>query len=104
MPRPLQVPLTAVERAALVGARDPHANPSIRERAAALVRVADGPSARQAARRGGLTPRRVETVSRWVVAVRQQGVAGRLVAPGRGRTPAVSPAAPRRRGCPRRAG
>ncbi|HZC77395.1 MAG TPA: hypothetical protein VE258_06570 [Ktedonobacterales bacterium] len=66
MPRPLQLSLTSVERAALLGARDHHAKAYLRERAAAIVRVADGWSARAVARSGCRKPRRVETVGRWV--------------------------------------
>jgi len=93
MPRPLQVPLTAAEQAALQAARDHHAKPYVRERAAAILRVAGGQSARAVARPGCLKPRRVETVSRWVAAFRQGGVAGLQVAAGRGRKPAFPPSA-----------
>ena len=73
MPRPLQVPLTAAEQAVLQTARDHLAKPSVRERPAAILRVADGQSARAVARRGCRHPRRLETVSGWVTALRRPG-------------------------------
>ncbi len=97
MPVPLRLPLTEEERARLQQARDHHAKPYVRERAAAILRVAAGQSARAVARSGCLKPRRVETVSGWVSAFRQRGIAGLLVAAGRGRKPAPPPSAPRSR-------
>jgi hypothetical protein len=104
MPAPLHVTLSQEEHANLQRARDHHAKPYVRERAAAILRVAAGQSARAVARAGCLKPRRVETVSSWVSAFRRGGVAGLQVAAGRGRKPAFSPSAPQSRGRPRRAG
>ena len=107
MPRPFQLALSAEEQAALVAARDHHAKPYVRERAAAILQVAAGHSIRWAAQSGGLKPHEPEAVSGWITRFRQAGVGGLLVRPGRGRKPAISPStralAPRRRRA-RRAG
>lgn len=93
MPRPLQLPLSAEEYAALVAARDHHAKPYVRERASALLKVAAGHSVRWVAEIGGLKRHEPEVVSGWVRRFRQEGIAGLLVRPGRGRKPAFSPSA-----------
>ena len=95
MPAPLAVRLSPVQEAELREARDRHPKPYVRERAAAVLKVAAGASARAVARGGLLRPRRRETVAGWVARYLAGGVAGLLVAPGRGRKPAFSPLAPR---------
>jgi hypothetical protein len=92
--------LTPDQRAELVHARDHAAAPYVRERAAALLKVADGQSAAQVARAGLLRPRQPDTLYRWLDRYRAAGVAGRQIRPGRGRKPAFSPPLPRRRGRP----
>jgi transposase len=87
------LPLTAAERAQLADARDHHTKPYVRERAAALLKVAAGQSVRMVARAGCLKPRDPEAVGGWVRRFRQGGVAGLAVRPGRGRKPAFSPSA-----------
>jgi hypothetical protein len=96
MPRPLQVDLSADQRASLLNARDHHPKPYIREQAAAILRVADGHSARQVARDGILKPRCRETIVLWVSRFLSHGIDGLLVRPGRGRKPAFCPSAPKR--------
>lgn len=93
MPRPLQFTLSAEERATLVAARDHHAKPYVRERAAALLKVAAGHSVRWVAEVGGLKRHEPEVVSGWMRRFRQEGIAGLLVRSGRGRKPAFSPSA-----------
>jgi transposase len=93
MPRPLRLALRADEHAALVAARDHHPKAYVRERAAAILKVAAGHSVRWVAQVGGLKPREPEAVSGWIRRFRQDGIAGLLVRPGRGRKPAFSPSA-----------
>jgi len=66
MVQPRTLVLTPDARAALetARARDPRADP--RERASALLRIADGWSVRRVARSGLLRPRRPETVADWL--------------------------------------
>lgn len=93
MPRPLHLVLSAEEQVALVAARDHHAKPYVRERAAALLKVAAGHSVRWVAEVGGLKRHEPEVVSGWIRRFHQDGIAGLLVRPGRGRKPAFSPSA-----------
>jgi hypothetical protein len=93
--------LSAAERTALERLSHTAAQPYLRERAAAILQVADGQSATQVARAGLLQPRKVETVCRWLARSRAQGEAGLLIRPGRGRTPAFCPSAARRSDRPR---
>jgi transposase len=83
--------LTEAQGAELRRARDTHPKPYVRERAAALLKLADGQSAPQVARRGLLRPRRTGTVYDWKRRFLQEGIAGLLVRKGRGRKPAFSP-------------
>jgi transposase len=83
--------LTAAERAhlaALVRATSERAD--VRQRALALLAVADGASYSAAARRAGLV--KGDTVSRLVQRVNQHGLAALEIAPGRGRKPTYSAA------------
>jgi hypothetical protein len=70
-----------------------HPKPYVRERAAALLKLADGQSAAEVARSGLLQRRRPETVGRWRDRFLAEGVAGLRIRPGRGRRPAFSPSA-----------
>jgi hypothetical protein len=90
--------LTPTERAALIELRDTGPKPYLRERAAALLKVADGRSAAAVARAGLLRPRQPDTVYRWLARFRAEGAAGLTIRPGRGRKPAFSPSPPDRRG------
>ena len=64
---------------------------TLREKAAALLKVADGWMVQDVAAFGLLRPRSHNTVSNWVRRYRRQGLAGLTVAKGRGRKPAFSP-------------
>jgi transposase len=87
--------LTRDQRQELVGLRDSAPNPYVRERAAALLKVADGQSAAAVARAGLLRPRKPATVYRWLARDRAEGSAGLYDRPGRGRKPAFFPLAAR---------
>lgn len=91
MPRPLALNLTPDERTCLREMRDHHPRPHMREKAAALLKVAEGCPGSRIARGGLLKPRKPETLYRWVSLYRTEGIAGLRVRAGRGRKPAFSP-------------
>lgn len=84
-------PLTADERADLEGLVLRGTPAHLREKAAALLHLADGLSASAVARTSGLRPRNRKTVSAWRARYQAEGLAGLAVRPGRGRKPAFSP-------------
>ncbi len=94
MPGQLRLKLTQEQRAELCDLRDHAKLPYLRERAAAILRVADGWSGQQTAREGLLRPRYKETVCEWVKRYRKEGAAGLIIRPGRGRKPAYFPTYP----------
>ena len=83
--------LSPAERVALVALRDTGPTAYQRERAAALLKIADGQSAAAVARTGLLRPRQPDTVYRWLARFRAEGIAGLAIRPGRGRKPAAYP-------------
>jgi transposase len=83
--------LTTAERAELTRMRDTAPQAYLRERAAALVKVADGMTAAQVARHGLLRPRKPDTVYAWMDRFIDAGIAGLQMRAGRGRKPAFSP-------------
>ncbi len=87
----LKLELTPALRAELEDLRDHDKRPYMRERAAALLKVADGWSGRKTARQGLLKPRYKETVCAWVQRYRSGGLAGLVILKGRGRKPAYFP-------------
>ena len=101
MPR-RQLVLSATDRQELVKLRDHARPPYLRERAAALLKSADGMPAALVARHSLLRPRRPDTVYAWLDRYQATGGAGRAVHPGRGRKPAFSPGAYDRGGGPYR--
>ncbi len=66
--------LTAAARAALVRARDRDPRPYLRERAAAVLKVADSQSARWVALGGLARRRKPDTVRGWLAAYRDGGL------------------------------
>ena len=86
--------LTARQRRTLTRARDHHRTPHVREKAAALLKVADGWTLQDVARHGLLKPRSRNTVTAWLDRFEARGVAGLKVKAGRGRKPAFSPRRP----------
>jgi len=86
-----RISLTQEQRQQLTRLRDTACKPYVRERCAAILKVADGMSVAQVAGRGLLRRRRHETVSGWLSRFEQEGVQGLRVRPGRGRKPAFSP-------------
>lgn len=89
--------LTAEQRTALLHVRDHDGKPYVRERAAALVQMADGRRASEVARSGLLRPRHPTTVAQWRARYKLHGLASLYDDhPGQRRTGSFSPsAAPR---------
>jgi len=95
MAKPLTITLTAEQRHELERARDHHPKPYVRERASAILKIADGATGRQVALIGLLKERDPDSVYAWLHAYQRSGVAGLTVRAGRGRKPAFSPSARR---------
>ena len=91
IPKPLEINLSPKEQQELVQVRDNHAKGYLRERAAAIVKIAAGESGRQVALNGLLKRRKPATIYEWVNRYRAEGIAGLKNKPGRGRKPAFSP-------------
>ena len=83
--------LTPRQRQTLTRVRDHHPKPHLREKAAALLKVADGWDLRDVAAFGLLKPRSRNSVAAWLRRFEARGLAGLRVAKGRGRKPAFSP-------------
>jgi transposase len=94
MPIPLAIELSADQRRELERARDHHRLPHMREKAAAILKMADGQSGCAVALHGLLRRRRKDTVYGWVHRYRAEGLPGLEVRKGRGRKPAFSPSDP----------
>lgn len=77
--------LTLEQRAELVAIRDRDRRAYLRERAAALLQIADGASAHQVARHGLFRPRDPDTVYDWLNRYQQAGPAGLVQRPRRHR-------------------
>ena len=83
--------LTPEQQKQLERIRDTDKHPYMRERAAAMLKIAEGVSARQVALNGLLKPRKPDTVRDWAKRYKAKGITGLPVKPGRGRKPAYSP-------------
>lgn len=86
-----QISLSAAQRQELERTRNQHKKPYVRERAAAILKVADGQSVRQVALYGLLKPHEPEVVSGWIARYLQEGLPGLRVRQGAGRKPRFSP-------------
>jgi hypothetical protein len=80
--------LTDRQRQTLTRARDHHPKPHLREKAAAILKVADGWHVQDVAAFGLLRPRSRNTVAAWVNRYQARGLGGLKVRAGRGRKPA----------------
>ncbi|MCX7840654.1 MAG: IS630 family transposase [Anaerolineae bacterium] len=83
--------LEEYQRLTLEEMRDHHPKPYMRERAAALLKLADGASIAAIARAGLLRRRQWDTVYTWLVRYQLWGIAGLTIQPGRGRKPMFYP-------------
>lgn len=102
MPPPLKIELTEQQRSELEDIRNHHNLPYLRERAAAILKIADGHSGLQTARHLLNRAHWQDTVYEWVKRYQAEGLAGLKIRSGRGRKPAFSPSTPKRTGCPSR--
>jgi transposase len=86
-----EVWLTAEQREQLTWTLKHDPKPYRRERAAAILQVADGRAAFAVAQDGLLVRRAPDTVYRWLDRFEEHGVAGLTIAAGRGRKPTAFP-------------
>lgn len=99
MPKALTLTLTDKQKKQLTSYRDRHPKPYVRERAAALLQVANGLTITQVATAKLFRTRDPETIGDWLHRYEQDGLDGLLIKQGRGRKPAFFPSArDRRRG------
>jgi len=79
IPKPLTLDLSDEERRRLEHARDHHDKPYVRERATALLKIADGWSGREVALRGLLKQRKPDTVYDWYHRYEEDGFEGLII-------------------------
>jgi hypothetical protein len=91
MAKRTEIELSSAQRQELERTRDRHPKPYMRERASAVLKVADGQSVYQVAERGLLKRHEPETVSGWIERYLRAGLPGWQVKAGRGRKPAFFP-------------
>jgi hypothetical protein len=87
--------LSDEQKTELEEARRRHPKAYVRERAAAILKVAAGESIRQVALRGLLRRREPEIIKEWIDRYLAEGLPGLKVRPGRGRKPVFSPSGQR---------
>ena len=78
MPQRRTVTLTDEQRQQLLHHRDHDPHPDLRERCAALLKIAEGQSPYRVARYGLLRPRDPDTLYQWLAYFEAEGVAGLL--------------------------
>jgi transposase len=71
--------------------RDTGAKSYLRERAAALLKIADGMSAHAVSQQGLYRQRKPDTVYEWLNRYEAEGIDGLYIREGRGRKPAYDP-------------
>ncbi len=91
MPKRLIPALSQVQFAELEDLQKHSPKPYLRERASAILKLANKQTATAIAQDGLLQKRHRETVSTWFHRYEAQGVEGLAIKSGRGRTPAFSP-------------
>lgn len=85
--------LTTEQQSELEQLRNTAAKPYLRERAAALLKIASGQTPAHVAAAGLLQTRDPDTVYAWLNRYQATGLAGLTIREGRGRKPAFSPSA-----------
>ena len=93
MAKHYKLELSEAEIQALIALRDKGEPAYLRERATALLKIDEGFSPHEVARRGLLKKRNPDTVYAWVRRYSEHGICGLFHKPGRGRKPAFSPKA-----------
>jgi hypothetical protein len=96
MPKRLTLELTEEQRAELIDHRDHDRLPYMRERCAALLKIADGWIAAQVAQMGLHRSYDPDAIYEWRKRYLAQGIEGLVIREGRGRKPAFSPCRTRR--------
>ena len=91
MPKRIVIELSPAQQQELEQVRDRHAKPYLRERAAAVLKVAAGQTLSEVAARGLHKRHEPETVHDWIKSYLQDGLAGWAIKPGRGRKPVFFP-------------
>ena len=91
MPKRLIPILSDLQLQQLIELRDHSPKPYLRERAGAILKLAQGLPASHIAAQGLLRPRYYETVSDWFHRFQAHGVSGLHIRSGRGRKPAFPP-------------
>lgn len=91
MPKRLIPILSDGDRHSLIKLRDCSDKPYLRERAGAILKLADGQTASDIAASGLLKKRYRRTVGNWFHRFRAEGVEGLKIRNGRGRKSAFSP-------------
>lgn len=91
MPRYIRIHLTEAQQQELCHTRAQHTKAFMRERAAAVLKVAAGALVQQVAETGLLKRHEPETVRSWIDRYLAAGLAGWEVKSGRGRKPKFSP-------------
>lgn len=94
MPKPLKLELSSEQKRELEQARDKHPKAYIRERCAAILKIAAGQSAHQVALAGLYKKRAPDTVYTWLHRYQAEGVEGLFMREGRGRKAAFFPPLP----------
>ena len=87
MSRRASVTLTPQQRSELLHLRRQHSKSYVRERAAAILQVADGKLIGEVVAKGLLKRRQDETVSSWIHRYLEEGAVGLELRAGRGRKP-----------------
>jgi hypothetical protein len=93
MPKHLTLELSQEQRAELVKHRNTDPLPYLRERCAAMLKIADGMTAAAVARAGLLRRYDPDAIYEWRRRYLAQGLPGLRIQAGRGRKPAFSPSA-----------
>jgi hypothetical protein len=91
MPRIIRIQLSEAQRQELLHVRAHHAKAFLRERAAAVLKVADGALVQHVAESGLLKRHEPETLKGWIKQYLSAGLVGWQIKAGRGRKPKFSP-------------
>jgi transposase len=91
VPKRVVVQLSQAQAQELEAVRHHHPKPYMRERAAAVLKVAQGASVTEVAESGLLIQHEPETVRLWIDRYLQQGLEGWKIRAGRGRKAAFFP-------------